>query len=137
VIILDTGVLLAAADADDHHHGDAVAFFDTHPGERLVLTTTVATETAWMIEDRLDPATEAAFVSSIAAGDFAVEDMNRDDWRRSAELIATYADLGLGLVDASVVAVAERLAITTVATLNHRDFHVVRPAHCDAFELIP
>ncbi|MFN8038879.1 MAG: PIN domain-containing protein [Acidimicrobiales bacterium] len=137
MIILDTGVLLAAADADDHHHGDAVAFFDGHASERLVLATTVATETAWLIEDRLDPATEAAFVASIAAGDFSVEEMTPADWRRSAELIATYADLGLGLVDASVVALAERLGITTVATLNHRDFRVVRPAHCDAFELVP
>jgi hypothetical protein len=76
-------------------------------------------------------------VRSIAAGDFAVEDMAPADWRRSAELISTYADLGLGLVDASVVAFAERLGITTVATLNHRDFRVVRPVHCDAFELVP
>lgn len=52
MIILDTGVLLAAADADDRHHDDAVAFFADHAGERLVLAATVATETAWMIEDR-------------------------------------------------------------------------------------
>ena len=48
-----------------------------------------------------------------------------------------YADLGLGLVDASVVAIAERLGATTIATLNHRDFMVVRPRHIVAFELLP
>jgi len=43
----------------------------------------------------------------------------------------------LGLVDASVVAVAERLGVTSIATLNARDFHVVRPRHAEAFTLLP
>jgi len=59
------------------------------------------------------------------------------DWQRVAELIKTYADLGLDLIDASLVAVAERLHLTAIATLNHRDFRVVRPAHAEAFELLP
>jgi predicted nucleic acid-binding protein len=41
------------------------------------------------------------------------------------------------LVDASIIAVAERLNVTTIATLDRRDFTVVRPVHCQAFELIP
>ncbi len=52
-------------------------------------------------------------------------------------LIETYHDLGLGLVDASVVTVAENLGVTVLATLNHRDFTVVRPRHAEAFELLP
>lgn len=52
-------------------------------------------------------------------------------------VVDTYADLGLGPVDASVIAVAERLNVTTIATLSHRDFAVVRPADCEAFELLP
>jgi predicted nucleic acid-binding protein len=43
----------------------------------------------------------------------------------------------LGGVDASVVAVAERLGIRTVATLDRRHFTVVRPRHVDTFELQP
>jgi predicted nucleic acid-binding protein len=45
--------------------------------------------------------------------------------------------MGLGLVDASVITVAEKLNVTTLATLNRRDFSVVRPRHADAFELLP
>ena len=45
--------------------------------------------------------------------------------------------MGLGLVDSSIVTVAENLGVTTIATLNHRDFRVVRPAHTVAFELVP
>jgi uncharacterized protein len=54
-----------------------------------------------------------------------------------AELVDTYAGLRLGGVDASVVAVAERLNVATVATLNRRDFMVVRPRHVKALTLIP
>ena len=54
-----------------------------------------------------------------------------------AELIETYADLGLGTVDASVIATAERLDVPTIATLDRRHFTVVRPRHVDVFELVP
>jgi predicted nucleic acid-binding protein len=137
VIILDTGVVLAAADADDRHHASAVALLNGLSGDELVLPAPVIAESAWMIESRLDPATEAAFIESVALGEFTVADLGSEDYERCAELILTYAVLGLGVVDASVVAVAERLDITTVATLNHRDFRVVRPAHTAAFVLRP
>lgn len=52
--------------------------------------------------------------------------LDSDDYGHCIELIETYADLGLGMVDASIVTVAERLGITTFATLNRRDFTVVR-----------
>jgi uncharacterized protein len=66
-----------------------------------------------------------------------VIELTKADWLRSAQLIETYADLGLGFVDASIIAVAERLKLTEIATMNCRDFAVVRPVHCDAFELFP
>jgi len=59
------------------------------------------------------------------------------DWLRIAELAAVYRDLPLGTADASVVAAAERLGITRVATLDRRHFSVVRPLHVDAFDLLP
>ena len=56
------------------------------------------------------------------------------------ELVRKYGDLGktgLGGADASVIALAERLRITEVATIDRRHFQVVRPAHCSAFTLLP
>jgi len=107
------------------------------PAEELVLPTPVATEAAWLIGSRLGPTTEAAFVASVAAGEFAVTELTATDWARCAALIERYADLDLGLVDASVVAVTERLGITTVASVDRRDLLVVRPAHCEGYTLIP
>ena len=80
---------------------------------------------------------EARFLESLIAGELTRVDLTDVDWRRAVDLVRQYSDLGLGLVDSSLVAVAERLNIETIATLNRRDFAVVRPAHCDAFELVP
>lgn len=52
------------------------------------------------------------------------------------ELVAQYADLPLGTIDASVVAIAERLEVTEIATLDRRHFSVVRPRHISAFTLL-
>ena len=46
-------------------------------------------------------------------------------------------DLPLGLVDATVVAATEMLGEPKLATLDHRHFAVVRPAHVDALTLLP
>ncbi len=137
MIVLDTGVLFAAADRRDADHEACSALLDARPSTELVLPALVAAEASWLIGDRLGAETEAAFVASVAAGDFVVEDLSATDWRRAAELVARYADLGLGLIDATVVTIAERLAVTEIATLNERDFRVVRPRHVEAFTLLP
>jgi uncharacterized protein len=43
----------------------------------------------------------------------------------------------LGTLDTSVVAAAERRDVSAIATTDYRDFKVVRPAHAEAFELLP
>lgn len=135
-VVADTGVLLGALDADDRHHESCSKVLTSH-ARALVVPAPVVAETSWMIESVLGPAAESGFVTAIARGELAVVDLDREDYARCAELIDRYADLGLGLVDASVIVVAESLGVTTLATINHRDFRVVRPRHVDAFELIP
>ena len=87
----------------------------------LVVPVVVVAESPWLIGNRLGAPVEAAFVASVAAGDFAVADLTDDDWSRVPELTERYTDLDLGLIDASVIPVAERLNVVTVATLNDRD----------------
>ena len=135
MLLVDTNVLLAAADTSTAEHQRCAALLDERTD--LAITTPVAAECSWMIESRLGPQAEAAFVTSIATGELAVIELTAADWARCAALIDVYADLRVGLVDASIIAVAERLEVTTIATMNHRDFAVVRPVHCPAFELIP
>ena len=135
-IIVDTGVLLGAIDAGDRDHLGAVAVLEAHVGQLLVAAPVVV-ETAWQLETNVGVEAEASLLDAIVAEELLVVELTMSDYARSVALIGEYADLGLGLVDASVVAIAERLKVERIATLNRRDFNVVRPQHCDGFELIP
>lgn len=137
MLVVDTGVLYAVADASDADHDACDALLAGEARGELMVPVPVVVETSWLIESRLGPRAEVAFLAAVVSGELTRVDLVDSDWRRAHELVKTYADLGLGLVDASVVAVAERLGISTVATLNHRDFTVVRPRHVAAFELVP
>ena len=68
---------------------------------------------------------------------FTLVELTKPDLSRVAALVERYADFPLGTVDASVVAVAERLKATEVFTLDVRHFAAVRPAHVPAFTLLP
>lgn len=109
---------------------------ESHPGP-LIVPTLVITEVAYLIETRLGWEAEVRFLGDLAGGNFAVEPLHASDPVRIAELVAEYRDLPLGTVDASVIATAERLDATEVATLDRRHFSVVRPRHEVAFQLLP
>ena len=87
--------------------------------------------------DELGVEAEAALLDAVISGELPIVDPQQGDYVRAVELLRQYSDMGLGLVDASIVAIAERLGVTTIATLDRRDFAVVRPAHCDGFTLVP
>jgi hypothetical protein len=70
---------------------------------------------------------ESLFLRALADGDFEPVDLNAADYRRAGELVVRYGDLPLGTTDATVVALAERLGVHEVATLDRRHFTVVRP----------
>jgi hypothetical protein len=80
---------------------------------------------------------ESLFLRSLADGDFTPVELTAADYAWMAELVGKYASLRLGTTDASVVAIAERLKLTEVATLDRQHFSVVRPNHVDALTLLP
>jgi len=123
-------------DADDAHHEECLDLLETHPGPLLV-PMLVITEVAYLVGTRLGPEPEIRFLGDLASGTLIAEPVLPSDWLRIAELVGAYRDLPLGAVDASVVATAERMALTQIATLDRRDFAVVRPAHAEAFDLLP
>jgi uncharacterized protein len=90
-----------------------------------------------LAERRRGTRAELAFLSDVRAGLFTLLETTSAELDRIAELVETYADLPLGTVDASVVALAERLNLPAVATLDHRHFSIVRPRHVPAFSLLP
>jgi hypothetical protein len=134
--LFDTGPLVAVANADDKHHVRCVALVASLAGPLLV-PPTVLVEACWILNDRAGPAAQAALLDSVAAGELELTSLLPADVARMAQLVRTYHDLRLDPADASVIAIAERLGVTQIATLDRRDFSVVRPAHTAAFTLLP
>jgi predicted nucleic acid-binding protein len=133
-ILVDTGILYALADADDRWHQAANAWLED-VSELLIVSVTALPEVAYLLHTRLGAAAELAFVQSLAGGELEVEDLRRADLVRSAEVMRRYPEIGL--VDASIVAMAERLKIDTIATTDRRHFESIRPKHTKAFKLVP
>ena len=120
----------------DPSHEPCRDLLESHPGP-LVTTELVLAETGWLLDRQLGPAAEAALYRSVVDGEIVVEPLFQADWRRIAELTERYSDQHLGGVDAGLIAVAERLGLTTIATLDRRHFGVVRPNHAMALTLVP
>lgn len=136
VLVLDTGPILALLDAGDPDHVRSVAMVED-VREDLLVPTCVLVEVDYWAQKLLGQKAWDVFVEDIASGAYRLEPLTVPDLERAAELERQYGDLDLGLVDASVIALCERLGETKVATLDRRDFSVVRPSHCDALRLLP
>lgn len=135
-LVLDTGPILAALDADDPHHA-ACAELLAGAHEPLVIVASTLVEIDYWIRKGLSPEVWRTFLEDIANGAYRLENLNHADLARAAELGERCAGLDLGFVDASLIAVCERLRENKVATLDRRHFSAVRPSHCDALRLLP
>lgn len=135
-LVLDTGPILAALDADDSEHDRCVSLLEGI-GEPLVVVGPTLVEIDYWIRKRLTDEVWQSFVADIANGAYRLEQCTVQDLKRAAALGRKYHDLNLGMVDASVIAVCERLGETKVATLDLRHFGVVRPQHCGSLTLLP
>ena len=136
MILVDTGPLIAIADTDDQDHERSLEALGNAVGP-LLIPSTVVVEVCYLLERQLGSPAEAAFLRSFSEGSFTLAHPTLSYIDRMASLIETYADLPLGSVDASLIAMAERLGVTEIATLDRRHFTVVRPRHTDAFAIIP
>jgi predicted nucleic acid-binding protein len=139
MIVCDTGPIVAAAISnDDDSHACTELFTGLHLAERTILVPgPVIAEVGYLLARTGGPRIEAAFLRSCAEGSFTPVDLQSVDFARMADLVEAYADFPLGTTDAAVIAVAERLGLTEIATLDHRHFRAVRPTHTRAFTLRP
>lgn len=139
MILVDSGPLIVATIVRQPHHRVCVDLFTGLglAGRRLPVPHTVVAETAYMLHRYAGVRAERAFIRSLAQGDFVGTEILAVDYARVAELIERYDDLPLGTTDASVIAVAERLGVRAIATLDRRHFTAVRPTYVEAFTLLP
>lgn len=132
--VVDTGPLYAAVDADDADHARCRAVLED-ARYRLIIPALIVAEVTYLVGTRLGAGIESRFLRGLAAMD--VEGPSPDDWPRIADLVERYRDFPLGGADASLIALAERLNVETIVTLDERHFRAVRPWHRKTFRLVP
>jgi predicted nucleic acid-binding protein len=135
-LICDTGPLLAALDAADPDHRRCAQLL-MEADEDLVVPALVLAELDYWCGRRLPAEAWLTFLDDVLAGVYRVEPPTGEDLARCRALQSRYPDLRLGVVDATVVALAERLGEPKIATLDQRHFRTVRPAHVDALRILP
>jgi hypothetical protein len=135
-ILVDTNALYALVDDAEPQHQAVYQFVD-RTEQALLVPITVLPELDYLVFTRLGPRIQIRVLRSLLGGEFQIETPTAQDLERAVELAEQYAGSGLGLVDASIAAIAERLNIRQILTLDRRDFGMLRPRHCSAFELVP
>jgi uncharacterized protein len=135
-LVLDTGPLLAALDAADPDHARCAKLVG-EADEDLVVPALVLAELDYWCHRRLGVDVWIAFLDDLLAGAYRPESPTPADLTRCRELQAQYRDQPLGVVDASVLALVERLAEGKLGTLDHRHFATMRPRHVQALTLLP
>jgi predicted nucleic acid-binding protein len=124
LIIADTGAVVALIDGDDELHPTFRRIFDSDP-DAWILPWAVLPEVDYLLSKYVGSAAEEAFVYDIAHGLYRIDWGAESDLRRAHELTKRYRGLSLGLVDAVVMAIAERTRARAIATTDERDFGAV------------
>jgi predicted nucleic acid-binding protein len=127
VIVADTGAILALLDSGDRHHDAVRALYLDRPDDWL-LPWAILPEVDYLVRSELGARAQEVFLADVANGSFAVEYGRHDDVVRAHAIGRKYRALGMGLVDAVVIAVAERVRAHAIATLDLRHFGAIRIA---------
>ncbi len=135
-LVLDTGPLLAALDTADPDHDRCAKLLD-EAREDLIVPILVLAEVDYWCHQRLGVDAWITFLEDLLSGAYRLEVATTADLRRCRDLQVQYRDQSLGVVDASVLALVERLGEVKVATLDHRHFSPLRPMHVEALQLLP
>ena len=136
MIVLDTGGLYAALDANEALHGRAVAaLVDATPPR--VLSPFVLAELDYLIAGRVGHRAQMSLIDEIARGAYQLESFASEDVGHARRIMERYADLRIGLADASVVTLANRHRTLELLCTDERHFRVLRSTGGKAFRLLP
>lgn len=136
MILVDTSGLLSALDESQRHHRDCAAVLnDATPP--LLLSPFVLAELDYLLMRHLGASAQAALLDEVARGAYQLEPFDAADIARAKVVIDRYADLAVGLADASIVVLAERHSTNTVLSLDERHFRAMRIDRRKRFKVLP
>jgi len=133
--IADTSFIVSLGNKDDQYH--EVCNKVKRQEQIIYIPQSVLAEMGYMLNRDLGSRGLAHFLRTLPETKYRIVPVELRDILRTADLLDKYADARPDFVDLSIVAVAERMTITRILTLDRRDFEIVRPAHVDHFELLP
>lgn len=136
MIVLDTSFLFALLESTDSRHAEAKAWYEREV-RTFATTPFVLAELDYLLHARSTAAAVEAFRAEIRRGSLGVEWWPGLDVE-AADVADRHAELELGLVDASLVALAARLETNLIASFDERHFRAVKPLdRSGPFELLP
>jgi predicted nucleic acid-binding protein len=135
-LIADSGAVYALYDARDRHHSAVTQVIEDERGP-IVVPMAILAEIDYLLRIRLGSRALLRFLEGISVGGFSLEAFTSQDLSNCQRLLKTYADLDIGLADASVIATAERLGSRRILTVDERHFRIVRATDGKPFTLLP
>ena len=136
MIVLDTGGLYAALDANEALHGRAIAALVAATPPRAVSPFVLA-ELDYLIASRVGHQAQMALVDEVARGAYQLELFSSEDVGDAKRIMERYADVRIGLADASVVVLANRHRTLELLCTDERHFRVLRGTGGKPFRLLP
>ncbi len=133
-IVLDTGILFASYDRSDRWHRASVSLLERHSGI-LVVPAPVIPEVDHPLGRRLSSQAQYSFYRGLTDGSFLVTDLPAGGYVRVPQLTELFADIGLGFVDAAVLAISEHLGVRSIASADRRHFGPLQKPL--GFQLLP
>lgn len=135
-LLIDTAPIVALADAREPRRAQILQLLESEPGP-LVIPAPATAEIDHLLGRRFGPSARRAFLSDLAAGRFTIACLERDDYAKVVELESRYADHSLGLVDCSLIVLADRVRTTRLLTFDERHFHAVTTLRGQVFTILP
>lgn len=132
--LIDTGPLVALFDKSDNYHSLCHAELKT-VGAPLITTTPVLTESLYLLNFSWD--IQDDLWEFITGSGLQIYDLHSGLLKTCRELMRKYHDLPMDLADASLVALASEKNITTIFTLDHKDFRIYRTKLNRPFKIVP
>lgn len=118
------------------HHGDVQRVVDEVSGPFL-LSPFVLAELDYMLGKRHGQGAQLALLAEVAEGAYELAEFDRADVEQAMAVMRRYADLQVGLADASIVVLAERHGSSDVLTFDRRHFRTMRGPGGRPFRLLP
>lgn len=133
--LADTGFIVALIDSQDSHHWEVKNIYLQQ--QKIIVPQSVLAEVAYLLGCNAGISSVIQFLRLLKTSRFELMALTEEDISRIGDILAEYQDSRVDFVDASVMAMAERLNLTIILTLDRRDFSLYRPQNCTAFTLLP